>query len=262
MANFDYGAADTYALFNSQKRKSTAHGIEVLHAQADRRNGQFQALEGANWMAGTALMATSVPFTVNRSDGSRVLGFASQDRVSTTLAVVVDAQVTLNGTAATSVGKANISNVQVREDPNFGGTLYTGGGTDYTVVAAAGTIARNGGGAITDGQVVYVTFTYEMPASELKYLGGDLYTGGQNYSLNHFERVEMLQGEIEMLTATWDTSAGAVSYGAVGTDLYVSSTGLLTTDTGATHKVGTILQPPTADNGFMLVSVTADANTA
>lgn len=68
--------------------------------------------------------------------------------------------VVLNGTTAVSLGFTNISDVVVLpatlgSSPT---TPFVGGGTDYTVDLALGTIARVGGGAIGDGDTVKVTF--------------------------------------------------------------------------------------------------------
>jgi hypothetical protein len=68
--------------------------------------------------------------------------------------------VTLNGTTAVALKSKNITNVVVTPSTlsNVPTTPYIND-TDYDVVAAAGTIARDAGGAITDGQTVKVTYS-------------------------------------------------------------------------------------------------------
>lgn len=69
------------------------------------------------------------------------------------------AHLTLNGTTATATGFAPVSNVVVTTETLDGTTeaAYVET-TDYVVDYAAGTIARNGAGAIGDGDTVKVTF--------------------------------------------------------------------------------------------------------
>lgn len=67
--------------------------------------------------------------------------------------------VTLNATTAVTLRRTNISNVVVTASTLAGvPTAKYVNDTDYDLDLAAGTIARDAGGAITDGQVVKVTY--------------------------------------------------------------------------------------------------------
>lgn len=72
----------------------------------------------------------------------------------------VTKHVTLTGTTPVSLGFKNVSDVIVLPATlgNNPTTPYLAGGTDYTLDAVNGTVARAGGGAIPDGTLVKVTF--------------------------------------------------------------------------------------------------------
>lgn len=220
-------------------------GTYVHAAGASFRQGQFATYD-AN---GYVVAAT----------GTGVIGMFKWGNASFGTAVKVDVPIVLNGTTATSVGKANISNVAVRATADFG-TAYTVT-TDYTVSATAGTITRVALGSIGDGDTVYVTFTYALTDADFEIDGRSFRNNNNDFVSGHGDtsggtnNVNIISGWSRIFSAEYDTSA---DYGLTSDfKLYCSSTGVATSASG-TDFVGRVCQVPTADDPFL--GITAHGN--
>lgn len=172
--------------------------------------------------------------------------------------------VTPNAAFVTVNGKprGNISDVTVRSAPNMGGSLYVGGGTDYTVTPGTGLITRNPAGAIPDGATVYVTFVYALTDADFTFDGRffqnqdadrTAYQDGTSINL-----ITVITDWARLFTIEWAAGVGVASgltYTIAGatSKLYCSAEGKFTNVSG-TDFVGRVYQIPTAQDPYMGVT--------
>ena len=229
-------------------------GTEVVNPTAQVREGQLVTRDSSGYIA--------------QATGLYVYGVAKWGSAPFGVSVITDLPMTLNGTTATATGYGNISNVTVRSAPNMGGTVYVGAGTDYNVVAAAGTIARDATTTITDGQTVYATFTYALVDADFNFDGRFFQNQAADRTLYQEGRIAVITDWARVYTIEWTTGdAGAAgsglntTYALTGTtsNLYCSPEGKFTNDTaGSPNFVGRVYQIPTAQDPYM--GVTAGLN--
>lgn len=218
------------------RRSTISHdeGTYVTDPAGTIRAGQFAALNASQ---------LAVP-----SAGAGTFGVFKWDKQQLGYSVRVDVPLVLSGTTAVFVGRANISNVAVRSLPDFAGTLYTGGGTDYNVVGAAGTVARDATTTIPDGATVYVSFTFALVASDFEFDGRTFRNQNNDMVTGQEDRVAIITDWSKLFTMEW---ASEVAYGYTSTfKLYCSSEGKATSTAG-TDFVGRVFQLPVNDDQFM-----------
>jgi len=223
---------------------SRSLGTEVAGPAADFRPGQIVTRDASGYIQ---------PCT-----GLYSYGVAKWGKTQLGNSLTVDKEMVLTGTTAISLGRGSVSNVTVRAAPDMGGALYVGAGTDYTVVALAGTVARAGGSAITDGQTVYVTFTYALTAD-------DFLTDGTHWFGNEADRATFNAGRVAVITdwsrlftVEWATGKGVtegLTYALTGapSNLYCNADGRFSNDPVG-DLVGRCYQLPTNDDPFMGVT--------
>jgi len=101
---------------------------------------------------------TSIVDIIN-AHGKTQMSLTSQyGNVTDAANVISDETVQLNGETVTALAHQNVSSVVVGDDAVPTTTYVLN--TDYTLDAANGTIARIATGSISDGQTVYVDYTY------------------------------------------------------------------------------------------------------
>lgn len=164
---------------------------------------------------------------------------------TTSLTRVNSEAVTLIGTTAVNLQKANLVSGSVRVTDVLGTTVYTEG-TDYTINYTNGTITRVGTGGIADGQTVIVRYRYNILASE------------QAQMPQRFERVPdatlgsgsitVAQGPAEIYIDQYDTSVGYT----VNASLYANANGQVTS-TAAGPVIGKVIAPPSL--GYSLLGL-------
>jgi len=104
---------------------------------------------------------------------------------------VTDQAVTMSNTTAKQLRYGTVSAVDVWSGAGGTGTHFTAT-TDYTIDAAAGTITRVATGGITDGQVVYVTFTTtQWSAAEIDKLYALWPKGNGNDHITTFREMKL-----------------------------------------------------------------------
>lgn len=199
--------------------------------------------------------------------GLDTYGIAKWGKDNFGVSVQVDLPLILNGTTVTNltvngVGRGTVSNVTVRSAPNMGGSLFVGGGTDYTINAGNGTIVRVALGGIADGATVFVTFTYALVDADYQFDGR--FFQNQDVDRTAFQdgRITIITDWSRVFTVEWASGVGV-------------ATGLTFTLTGATSKlfcdalgkftnvaandfVGRVYQIPTNQDPYM--GVTAGGN--
>ena len=235
-------------------------GLDLGRSVIGRDLGTDVADPNATIRAGMLVSRNASGFVIpaNLSD---VYGVAKWGKTSLGVSVNVDEAIVLNGTAATNLARGNVSNVSVRSLPNMGGTLFTGGGTDYTVNAGNGTVARNGGGAIGDGATVYVTYTYALTDADYDIDGRFWQNQPENRAQFNENRITVITDWARLFTVEWATGTGVASgltYGLTGAnaDLFCDANGKFNnTSGGGAEFVGKVYQLPTASDPYMGVTI-------
>lgn len=243
--------------------RTYAEGLDLGRCQIREALGIFVADPNSTFRAGQLVMRDANGLIV-ASNGLDVLGVAKWNHATSMVAVQVDEAVVLVGTTASNLKFANVSNVRVASAVKGGGTVYTVT-TNYTVSATNGTVTRVGGGAITDGQTVYVTYTYALTESML------LQNQGKNF-WNTLDEVSVNEGRVTVITdaeliftSQYDTGVNYAITGATS-NVYASTTsgkeGLFTSSSAGSAKfVGRVFQVPTAADPFLGVRLIKNAVT-
>jgi hypothetical protein len=234
------------AVFDGQIHKK---GVDLKRSDFTKFEGLYVANPTATIRPGMLVSRDSSGYVVP-SVGTDILGWARWGQVSLGSSVKVDVPVTLNGTTPTSVGRGSISNVSVRSAVNMGGTPSVGG-TDYTLDGTAGTIARIALGNISDGQTVYVTFTYALTDADYDIDGRFFQNQPENRTQYEAGRLAVITGWSKIYTIEW--ASGSATTGrtySVNTALYGDADGKANS-TAANEFVGRCYQVPTASDPYM-----------
>ena len=212
-------------------------GIWEALSTATIRQGQFMAQQAA-----TGLLLPSA--------GADTVAVSLWNQQTTGVSVNVDEQVTMTGVVVQNLARANVSNVAVRSAANFTGTLYTGGGVDYTLNAANGTIVRVGGGAIADGQVVFVTYTYALVDADFEFDGRDFRNQSNNDVLGNEGRLAVSTDWSQLASIEYNTGVAYTLTGATSL-LFVDANGKATS-TGGTDSAGKLKQLANSTDPYMI----------
>ncbi len=178
--------------------------------------------------------------------GTNPAGIFKYNKTSTITGVEVKEAITFADTSAVQTAvnlkHANVSNVKVEDSA---GTDYTVT-TDYTIVAGNGTITRGVSSAIGYLEVVNVTYTYELSATELN-------DQGKNFNLNTDDtlgsgRITLIQGFSSVYTDQYKTDEDF----AVEDVLYCGADGKFTkTNPGSGDAFGKVIFVPTATDKYL-----------
>lgn len=233
-------------------------GLDLGRCQIREALGVWVADPNTTFRAGMLVMRDANGL-ITASNGLDFLGVAKWNHATSMVAVQVDEAVALIGTTASNLKFANISNVRVASAVKGGGTVYTIT-TDYTLSTTNGTVTRVGGAGITDGQTVYVTYTYAITESML------LQNQGKNF-WNTIDEVSVNEGRVTVITdaeilftSQYDTGVNYALTGATS-NLYAATTGgkeglFTSSSAGSAKVVGRVFQVPTAADPFLGVRLT------
>lgn len=196
--------------------------------------------------------------------GTDTLGVAKWGKTAFGVSVQVDLAVVLPGTTTVNltvngVGRGNVSNVTVRSLAGMAGTLFVGGGTDYTINAGNGTITRVGGGAIADGATVFVTFTYALVDADYEFDGRYWQNQAEDRVFWSEGRGTVISDWARLFTVEWATGTGVatgLTYTLTGAtaDLFCSAEGKFS-NTASGEFMGKCSQVPTATDPYMGVVI-------
>ena len=185
------------------------------------------------------------------SDGTTLpAGILKWNKTSTVYGVIVDEAVVMNtdGTTASALAHANVSSVRVRSLAGGLGTLYNLT-TDYTVSTTNGTVTRVAN--IASGGTVYITYTFQLNATDIASGANAPGNVGLNFQLNTDDtagsgKITLIQGLSTVFTDQFETSR---TY-AINDLLYVSGNGLFT-NAVVTNKFGRVVSVPTASDPYL-----------
>jgi hypothetical protein len=228
-------------------------GIDLKRSVIDSNLGTYVVNASTAFRAGMLVALNSSQELVINA-GTTAVGFAKYDVATALYETVVDEYIQLNGTTATSLANANLyagNGIRVDSAAQGTGTTYTVT-TDYTVNATNGTVTRVGGGSITDGQYVYVTYMYEIPNSQMQFEGKNFWNVNNAIEYTN-ARMTVITGQSIVFTSQYDPSQvyavdSVVEAGVTGDSL----SGLVTlTGVGTGPNIGTVIQVPSAADPFM-----------
>lgn len=230
-------------------------GLDLRRSVIGTDLGTYVAAEAATIRAGQFVAYDGDGFIVP-SAGAGTVGVAKWNKQQFGVSVNVDEPLFLTGTGPINLKRANVLNVSVRSATGFSGVTYTGGGTDYTVNAANGTIARNGGGAIPDNTTVYVTYTYQLTDADFEFDGRDFRNQANNDVQGRENRITVISNWAKLFTMEYDTSVN-YSLTAATRKLYVSAEGKATSTAG-TDFAGQVCQLPNAEDPYLGMNIHGD----
>ncbi len=234
-------------------------GIDLKRSVIGSNIGVHAVDVTTTFLAGM-LVSLSATQEIVKCPGASPFGFAKYDKATALYVAVVDEYIQLTGVVATSLEKSNLldptgSGGGVRVDTAIQGTgtTYTeGGGGDYTVSYTNGTVVRTAGSTIVSGGWVYVTYSYQVPVSELQFEGKNFYNT-LDFTEYNDNRMPVINNWSTVFTTQYDPSRvyavnSVVESGATaqGLDGYVTLSGV-----GAGPDIGTVMQVPTAADPYM-----------
>jgi hypothetical protein len=195
--------------------------------------------------------------------GTPVLGVAKWNKAYTLTAALVDEPIsfaTVGGTA--TLKHPNVSRLQLRSAPNFGGSLYAVPG-DYTITPLNGVLTQAGvGSTIPVGTAVYASYTYTLQPQDLQFEGRNFWNFVDDVSQAD-GRVTVITDASVLFTTMYDVTKVYTLTGH-GKNLYCGGgvtsalTGLFTNDSAEGQFVGHVIQVPSADDPFLGVRLGGD----
>jgi hypothetical protein len=250
MGSFGFGNnADLGAFMN----RVFPEGLDLGRCQIKEALGVYVADPTDTFRAGM-LVARNSSGLVVKSNGLDVLGVAKWNHTSAMLSAAVDEAVVLTGTTPSNLKRGNVSNVRVASGIKGTGTVYVEG-TDYTVNTANGTVTRTAASAIPSGSTNYVTYTFQIPESDLLQLQGKNFWNSLDEVSMADNRVTVITDAELLYTTQYDTSK-VYSLTGSNSNLYAATAagkeGLFTSDpSGSAKFVGRVFQVPTAADPFL-----------
>lgn len=227
------------------------NGLDLGRCVIHQDVGVFYATPGVTFRQGQLVKMTSTGIQPITAKSDNYLGIAKWTMATSYYAVSVDEAITLVGTTASNLSHANVvaTMFQVRSAPAFGGVAYVSG-TDYTLNTTNGTVASTGTGAITSGQTVYVTYTWQLMPADLNFQGMNFWNFTDDVSVQD-SRITIIVDWSVIFSTQFDPAQTYV----VGSPIYMNATGLLSSDsTGGAQNLGTIIQIPSATDPFLGVT--------
>lgn len=235
-------------------------GLDLGRCVILQDTGIWKAAEAASFEQGM-LVSQDDAGEIITCVSKPVLGVAKWNKALALKAAVVDEPISFPAADATvNLKHSNVSNLQVRDAPDLGGTAYTLT-TDYTVSAVNGTVTQVGTGGIPVATTVYVTYTWELSSRDLEFQGQNFFNRNDDVTIAD-SRITVITDATILFTSMYDTSRAYTMTG-VGKNLYCGGAtpalaGLFTNDAGEGDFVGHVIQVPSADDPFLGVRMGGD----
>lgn len=220
---------------------TVSQGLDLTRSVIGRALGVWMADPAASFLAGQVLSLNAAG-QLQLCTGAGAVGIAKWNKATSLSAVVINEAIVLTGTAATSLKHAGVSNVKVTSLD--GATTYVVT-TDYVVGAVNGTITRNGGGAITSGQTVLVSYRYAVPEADLDFEGRNFFNFIDDVTIAQ-GRVAVIQGLSTLFSCAFDPSQAY----AIGDSITCGANGNVTKGGGG-DVIGKVVQLPTAQDPYL-----------
>lgn len=219
-------------------------GVWEAATAATFRQGQLVSLDSS----GQVVLCTGLNF-FGVAKWTKDLGVGN--------AVAVDEPVVLSGTTVTSLRRGavvgtSVSNNSIKVSLTAGGAALTNNGTDYTVDSLAnGTLHRIGGGAISDGATVFVTYTYGLTSADMAFQGQNFWNGQDDVTIQG-GRVAVVQDFAVLFSTEYVTDRRY----QVNERLYAGQTdtedqGRVTNLSSEGDEIGRVIQVPTATDPYL-----------
>lgn len=235
---------------------------DIFATGLDLGNGKLDTLSWGVWQTDpTATIRAGQMVSLNASNlliqatGLNVIGVAKWNQMTLGQAVNVDEILIGVFSVAVNLKRANVSNVAVRSAAGQTGTLFVAGGTDYTLNAGNGTITVNPAGAITNGQTLFVTYSFALANADYAFQGKNFFNQLDDVQLAA-GRLTVIQGPAILFTTEYDTSKTYTMTG-VGSDLFCNASGQFT-NVVANDFVGKVVQLPSATYPFLGIKLRGD----
>lgn len=229
-----------------------AQGLDKNRCDTTRMKGIWRASDAAQFRQGAPVMLDSTGQVVLADGTKSVLGAAAWGKVSLGQSAVIDYPVTLPGTTTVSVlsgvSHAPIANVKVSATAGGAPIAAT---SNYTLSTANATLTRIGG-AISDGQTVYVSYTYELVESDYLFEGKNFWASNDYVTIQD-NRIAVIEAPADIFTMEYDPAA-TVPYAltGAGSNIYVTSAGVFSTaSAGSAHHVGYCINVPTNADPYL-----------
>lgn len=236
-------------------------GIDLGICDFNEMPGHFKAKSTETIRQGQIVTLDSNGELVVAATGAGALGIARFNKMTLGLGTIVDEAVVVDAGAVTTLKRANTSAVvAVRTAVDMGGSLLTGGGTDYTLNATNGTLTWAASPAgTTDGATVYVTYQYSLTQADYDILGRNFVNTNDDATANQ-GRLTVMMGPGLLYTTEFNPT---ITY-AVGDALYCTSSTTGGWEKGTFTKsgsgnagpiIGRVIQLPSATYPFMGIRV-------
>lgn len=236
-----------------------ATGLDLRRSEIQRDLGVFKAAASASFEQGM-MVSLNASQEVVIADGGDVLGVAKWNKADLQKSLVVDEVHTVVASGVTQLSRGNVSNVVVRTAADMGGTAITATG-DYVLSTANGTLTWEASPAeVSDGQTVYVTFTFDMTAADYQFQGRNFFNFVDDVTIAE-GRIAVVMSPATLFTTQFDTSRTYALTGA-SSNLYCGGAtagleGLFTNDSGEGAYVGRCIQLPSASDPYLGVHFTS-----
>ena len=230
------------------------HGLNLGIRKAEIVPGYFKCKATETIRQGQLVALNSDGLLISAT-GSNVIGVANANKMTLGRAVKADEPIVLNDEDVTNLSRANLTSGQlsVFSAVEQGGTKYTIT-TDYLINETNGTIARVAAGSITDGQTVFVTYSYDMTAADHAREGTNFFNTQDDVTLQE-NRMSVIMGPAMIFTTEYSKSATYSLTGATSS-LFCKADGLFTS-VDANEYVGRVIQLPSADCPYLGVLLTS-----
>lgn len=229
-----------------------ATGLDLRKSSISRDLGVWRAADAAEFEQGQ-MLSLNADNELVLADGGNVLGVAKHNKINLQKAAIVDEVATVTASGVSQLKHGNVSNLVVRTAPDQGGTAITATG-DYVLSAANGTLTWEASPAeVSDGDTVYVSYTYDLTNSDYKFQGRNFFNGLDDAEFADGRMTVVLEGVL--FTTQFDTAQTYAMTGT-GSNLYCGGAtpgleGLFTNDSAEGTYVGKVIQLPTAEHPYL-----------
>lgn len=223
-------------------------GIDLNTTRFKDQPGWYQAASGETIRAGQLVSLNSGGKLVLATSGAAAFGISKFNKMTLGQAAMVDDVIVVDAGAVTTLSHPNLvaNTTIVRTASDQGGTVVTATG-DYTLNTTNGTLTWEAVPAqVTDGQTVYVSYTYSLVAADYDAQGRN-FTNTLDDATPNQGRLTIMQGDGTLFTTEFDT---AQTY-ALDEPVYWNATLDVFSNQSASSVLGKVIQVPSATYPYL-----------